>query len=40
MPLILEKGRSEFKANLVYSVSSRTVKIAQINPVLENKLIT
>jgi hypothetical protein len=38
-PLIPALGRqiSEFKASLVYKVSSRTAKATQRNPVLEKK---
>jgi hypothetical protein len=40
MPLIPELGRqrqAEFKASLVYKVSSRTARPIQRNPVLKNK---
>ena len=32
-----EAGRSEFEASLVYSISSRTARATQRNPVWKNK---
>jgi hypothetical protein len=37
MPLIPALGSSEFKASLIYKVSSRTARATQRNPVLKKK---